>query len=126
MASVGPCTLSFGTTRKKLVHPSVLSFGFVADGLTVATWAPENVGSAAAVAPEKAGPTTATILLLVTMAWAAVGDCAAVPWSSSSVYLSVNGSEPKVLPALAWLIASSTANFMLRPSCALPPESGPS
>ncbi len=59
-ASAGPWALSSATTRKKLCHPFWARIGAVADGLTVARLADENVGSAASVAPENAGPTTAT------------------------------------------------------------------
>src|SRR6516164_9198859 len=118
--------LSSATTRKKLCQPLCASVVRVADGLTVASCALEYVGSAAAVAPEKAGPTTASTLLLDTNCVAMPGENVGDPWSSFGENLSLNGSLPNVVPALAWLIASATANFMFRPSWATPPDSGPS
>src|SRR5579875_186 len=125
-ASAGPWALSSATTRKKLCQPCWASSGAVAEGLTVARSACEKNGSAALVAPEKAGPTTATTEGSPTSSWAVVGDWLAEPWSSAALNASLKGSLPKVLPALAWLMASSTEYCILRPSCALPPESGPS
>lgn len=78
------------------------------------------------MAPEKAGPTTATTDLSSIRPWAVVGDWVAEPWSSAGLKASLNGSDPKVLPALAWLIATCTANFMFNPSWAFPPDRGPS
>ncbi len=108
-------------------QPSVARAGSVADGETVARLAAEKVGSAALVAPENAGPTTAITFELPTRLAATDGEIVPDPWSSEAVNASLNGRCPNwLVPALAWLIANSTANFMFRPSWALPPDSGPS
>jgi len=64
--------------------------------------AAEKVGSAALVAPENAGPTTATTPLLSTSEVATDGDIVPDPWSSAAVNFRVNGSLPNwLVPELA-------------------------
>src|SRR6202035_2649667 len=102
-ASAGPWALSSATTRKKLFQPSVARIGAVADGDTVARLAPEKVGSAALVAPEKDGPTTAMTWVLSTRLVATDGDTVPDPWSSAATSWRVKGRLPSgPVPAFAW------------------------
>src|SRR3982751_3682185 len=93
-AASAPCASSGGTTRKNVLKPWLVRVGLVADGLTLTRLASLNNGSEAFVAPEKAGPTTATTLSLSMSFCAAVGPCAGSPTSSELVNFSLKGRSP--------------------------------
>ena len=77
LAAAGPWALSLPTARWKYFQPLSASVGLVADAVMLTMPACSKMGSALLDSPEKAGPTTATVLSEMTF-WASWGAWAAV------------------------------------------------
>ena len=81
LAAAGPWELSLPTARCQYFQPFSASVGLVADAVMLTMPACSKMGSAALDSPEKAGPTTATVLSVMTF-WASWGAWAGSPWLS--------------------------------------------
>src|SRR5215212_4225314 len=87
LAAAGPCDASLPRTRKKVFQPFFASAGLVADGVMETSPASANLGSAALLSPENAGPTSPMTVLSSTAFWASEDAWAGSPWESNSLSL---------------------------------------
>src|SRR5690349_20789870 len=101
-ASVGPCTPSFGTTRKNVGYWPFVKLTRVAEPETKPMWARVKIGPAASTAKLASGPTTARIFLFETNCCATVDALLGSTWMSPSTRW--------ILVWLRWL-KSATASF---------------
>src|SRR4051794_38085816 len=121
LAAAGPCEASLPSTRKKVFQPLLASAGLVADGVMATRPASLNLGSAALLSPEKAGPTSPMTVLSSTAFCASEDACAGSPWVSNSLSL----TWQLAFLVLYWSIASLAPFLMFWPRLAASPVRAP-
>src|ERR1700756_4346586 len=119
-SAAAPCAAFLPMMRWKYLKLWVDSESSVADGEMLTTCACSRMGSAVLDSPEKAGPTMATVLSLITLL-ARVEAWVGSPWLSYSLSTTF-GPVPL---ALNWSMASFTPLLMLIPSWAFAPVRAP-